>query len=179
MVYATLCMALIMSACSSNSSADSKQEPVKSDLKSVETEDFSINYPATWELNESGLMGTTFALYSPQEDSTDFRENVNLLIHDISAMNVDLDKYIAVTINGIYSYVYNSEIVTTEGFTMDGRPYHKLVYTGEQGGRALKWMQYCTIRDQLAYLVTFTSTQADFDANVESGEAIMKTFRLK
>ncbi|MBK7681894.1 MAG: hypothetical protein IPJ26_05200 [Bacteroidetes bacterium] len=40
-------------------------------------------------------MGTSFIIFSPLENDEDkFKENVNLLMQDLTGQNIDLDKYV-------------------------------------------------------------------------------------
>jgi len=55
---------------------------------------FEIKYPGDWELNESGQMGTTFFIFSAVTSEEDlFKENVNLLVQDLSAYDLTLEQY--------------------------------------------------------------------------------------
>ena len=70
------------------------QAEVLDGWKSLTENSYSINYPGNWELNKSGQMGTSFILFSPLSSEQDqFKENVNLLIQDLTGYNLDLDKY--------------------------------------------------------------------------------------
>ena len=58
------------------------------------TEEYSIQYPADWEIDESGNMGTKFYLFSPvTSDQDQLRENVNLLTQDLSEYKMTLDEF--------------------------------------------------------------------------------------
>ena len=62
--------------------------------KSLDNPSYSIKYPSHWELNESGEMGTSLIILSPLESEKDtFRENVNLLIQDLTGLDIGLDQY--------------------------------------------------------------------------------------
>jgi len=62
--------------------------------KTLDQQDYSIQYPSTWELNQSKQMSTSFILFSPLESENDpFKENVNLLVQDISKYQIDLNEY--------------------------------------------------------------------------------------
>jgi hypothetical protein len=65
----------------------------ESEWNSIDDSKYFINYPSDWELNNSGLMGTSFILFSPVSSSQDnFRENINLLVQDLSQYDLNLDK---------------------------------------------------------------------------------------
>ncbi|MBC8172388.1 MAG: hypothetical protein H7X71_00660, partial [Chitinophagales bacterium] len=48
--------------------------------KTLKEKNYSIQYPSTWELDQSGQMGTSFILFSSLEEKEDqFMENINLI----------------------------------------------------------------------------------------------------
>ena len=79
---------------STKQNEDTKEPQADAGWKSFSQANYSIKYPATWELNQSGQMGTAFILFTPKEsEKDDFRENINLLTQDLSGRNIDLSKY--------------------------------------------------------------------------------------
>ena len=88
-----------------------------SDWKTVDQLNYSIQYPPTWELNQSGQMGASFFLFSPLESDKDkFKENVNLLIQDLSGQNIDLNKYTEISEGQINTMVTNSTLIYPKEF---------------------------------------------------------------
>jgi hypothetical protein len=68
-------------------------------------EDFTFSYPNTWEINQKKAMGTSFIIFSHLEDKNDsFRDNVNLIVQDISSYNLNLDLYTELSIEQIKNY---------------------------------------------------------------------------
>lgn len=55
---------------------------------------YSVQYPADWEINTSGIMGASFFIFSPVVSAEDqFRENVNFMIQDLGNTNMTLSDY--------------------------------------------------------------------------------------
>ena len=48
-----------------------------------------------------------------------------------------------------------------------GLPAYRTIYTGALQGRALKWLQYTTLKEQRAYTLTFTAEPPKFEAYME------------
>ncbi len=141
---------------------------------------YSIQYPSEWELNQSGQMGTAFMLFSPLESGQDqFRENVNLLLQDLSGYNIDLDKYAEISQEQVKSMITNSKIIESKRIKTGSEEYHKLVYTGDQGVFHLRFEQYYWIKNKQAFVLTFTCEQASFNSHKEVGKTILKSFTLK
>ena len=141
--------------------------------------DYSIDYPETWELNTTGQMGTSFILFSPVSSEEDqFRDNVNLLIQDLSAYNLDLDKYTEISLEQIKTQVSEGGIL--ESKRIIGKPYnyHKVIYTGSQDVLKLKFEQYYWLVNNQAYILTFTTEESQFETLKATGERILDSFKL-
>ena len=146
----------------------------------LDADGYSIQYPSGWELQQNGLGGTTFIILSPQVSSEDlFRENVNLLIQDLTGQNIDLNKYTAISENQIKTMITNGNIIESKRVVSGKNPYQKEIYTGDEGIYKLKFEQYYWILDNKAYVLTFTTEQTKFDTYKADGEKILSSFRLK
>ncbi|MFD0964690.1 hypothetical protein ACFQ1O_11805 [Pseudofulvibacter geojedonensis] len=172
---------LIMSltACYQNKSNDS-QTSVLDGWKSIVDNNYSINYPSNWELDESGQMGTRFILFSPlSSDQDQFRENINLLIQDLSGHNLDLEKYVEISIDQINRMITDGNILKNKRKLNKELNYHQLIYTGKQGEYKLKFEQYLWVIKNKAYVLTLTCEDEQFSNYQKIGEEIMNSFKLK
>lgn len=150
------------------------------DWKTLENDDYTIDYPDNWQTDESGQMGTSFILLSPQtSDSDDFKENVNLLRQDLSAYDLNLEEFVTLSKGQIESMIEESEILESEIFTNVTPNYFRTTYTGKQYNRTLHFTQYYWVTDNSAYVLTFTSELDVYDDYKKTGEQIMKSFKLK
>ncbi len=150
------------------------------DWKIFDQPSYSILYPATWELDKSGKMGTSFILFAALESGQDkFRENVNLLIQDLTGKNIDLDKYTEISEGQIKTMVTNSTLIESKRLRNNTTEYHKIIYTGDQGTFHLKFEQYYMVIDNKAYVLTFTCEQNKFVDYRENAEKILNSFKLK
>ncbi|MEX2379194.1 MAG: hypothetical protein WD530_00505, partial [Vicingaceae bacterium] len=105
--------------------------------------EYLIEYPNNWDLDESGQMGTSFFLFSALQSQEDqFRENVNLLIQDLSGHQLDLDEYVELSEDQIKKMITDSEIIESKRVVNSESTYHKVLYTGKQGTYHLKFVQY-------------------------------------
>lgn len=167
---------IIANAQSDKKTGDSDSE----DWKTVKEKSFTINYPATWNLDQSGQMGTSLMLFSPVESEQDkFRENVNVIIQDLKGMDIDLDKYTKISEDQVKNLITNSKIVESNRIKNGNSEYHKIIYTGEQGLFKLTFEQYYLIKKDKAYILTFTSEQDKYEDFKETGEEILNSFQLK
>lgn len=149
-----------------------------SDWLTLNEKEFSVSYPKDWDLDQKGQMGTSFILFSKPSSPQDlFRENVNLLIQNLAGMNINLDKYVEISEEQIKTMIANSQLI--ESKRMSGTlPFHKEIYTGDQGILKLKFEQYYWVKDEKAYVLTFTAEVNQFDTFKQTAEAILKSFKL-
>jgi hypothetical protein len=153
------------------------QEPV---WKTLESEDYSIQYPSTWELNESGMMGTKFIFLSqPDGETDDFRENVNLVVQSLQGQKITMDQFVQITKNQLEVMITDVNILFDERLEKDGMEYHRMIYTGSQGAFNLKLEQYYFLANDNVYVLTLTCKIIDFDEYAEIGEKIMGSFELR
>tara|TARA_B110000908_G_C10145915_1_gene399025 strand:+ start:43 stop:501 length:459 start_codon:yes stop_codon:yes gene_type:complete len=146
-------------------------------MKPLIENNYSISYPDDWELDQSELMGSNFILFSPFTSTEDlFKENVNLIIQDLTGHNVDLDQYIELSGNQIKTYITAAKFLENKKITTGGLNYQKLVYTGKQGVYNLKFEQYIWVIEDTAFVLTLTCEEDQFDHYKTIGEKILNSF---
>ena len=160
---------LALSGCSQSDPADS--------MLVCQKRNFAIKYPGTWRVDTSGTMGTEWVIFSPLENENDkFSENVNVLIQPLAGLNIDMNKYRDISERQLASAVTDGKIYeSTIGKTENGERY-KIVYSMLQGTFRLKILSYCYIKNEKAYLVTFTAELDKYDRYRKTGEAVLHSF---
>lgn len=148
--------------------------------KTFDGPNYSIKYPSNWELDQSSQLGTSFVLYSPLENNKDqLKENVNLIIQDLTGRGIDLDEFIQISEGQVKTLITNSTLVESSRIKSDYREFHKMIYSGDQGIYRLKFVQYIWIINQKAYILTLTCEQKKFSDYKETGEMILNSFLFK
>lgn len=148
--------------------------------KTLTQNNYTIQYPSNWELSQKGEMNTSFFIFSPFDSDKDiFRENVNLLIQDLSGKNIDLNKYVEISEKQIKSLITNSNISESIRLKKNDKQYHKIIYSGEQGAFKLMFIQYYWVIDNKAYVLTFTSKKDTYNSFKETANKILDSFELK
>lgn len=178
-----LAMIVVFAACGQSSQNESKTE-VKTETpenwKSLDESDYSIQYPDTFDLDKSGQMGMSFILLSRQNSQKDlFRENVNLLIQDLSGQNINLDKYVEISEGQIKTMITDGNLIESNRLTEKNMEFHRVIYTGKQEQYDLKWQQFYWVVNKKAYVLTLTCEVHQYDKYVSVGEEIMKSFVIK
>lgn len=179
--FLTLTLAFV--ACGQSSPKESKTEEVTTapeNWKIYSETEYSIQYPDTFELAKSGQMGTSFILLSNQTSQQDlFRENVNLIIQDLSGQNIDLDKYVEISEGQIKTMITDGNLIASERLNDKNKEYQRIIYTGKQGQFDFKWLQFYWVVNKKAYVLTLTCELNQYDNYVSIGEKIMQTFIIK
>ncbi|MEP6749663.1 MAG: hypothetical protein ABJB86_18135 [Bacteroidota bacterium] len=142
--------------------------------------EYTIQLPSSWTIDSSKQMGTDLILFSMLENATDnFRENVNVLIQHVQGMNMDLDKYTAISTGQIKKMAVDSKIELSVRIKIATATYQKMIYTATQGVNKLKFEQYYFIANNKAYVLTLTTDVLKFELFKPVGEQILDSFVLK
>ena len=167
-----------LSSCGQTAQKNSAVE-IQKGWKSLNENNYSIQYPEEWNLNQSGQMGMSFILLSKQTSQQDqFRDNVNLLIQDLTGYNLNLDKYLKISEEQIKSMITNSRLIENKRIDANGKSFQKVIYTGDQGIYKLKFEQYYWVKNNKAYVLSLTCEVDQFDAYQAIGEKIMNSFQF-
>ncbi len=148
--------------------------------QTLKAKDYSIKYPADWTADKTGQMGASFFLFSPLDSESDpFRENINLIVQDLSAYNLDLNGFTALSESQIKTMVKNSSVIENLRVKTNGNEFHKIIYSGEQNDLLLTFEQYYWVKKKTAYILTLTCSEESFDRFKKTGEEILASFVLK
>ena len=150
------------------------------DWEILNEDKYLIKHPSDWEVNRSGQMGTSFILFSPLSNESDkFKENVNLLIQDLTGYNLNLDQYVEISEGQIKTIVTEGKIISSDRIKENEREYQRMVYTGKQGIFDLKFEQYYWVICNQAFVLTLTGEEKEFEEYQGIGEEILNSFEIK
>jgi len=150
------------------------------DWKTLTQDNYTIQYPSSWELDQSGDLGSSFILFSPLESEQDsFQENINLLIQDLTGMEIDLDKFASISEDQVKTMIPNSNLIESIRLKPETGEYHRIIYTGDLGMYHVKYEQYYWMINEQAYILTLTTELDKFDKYKETGERILNSFMIK
>lgn len=148
--------------------------------KTLDESGYSVQYPTSWELNRSGQMGTSFMILAQLSSAQDkFRENVNLIIQDLTGQNIDLNRYVEISEGQVKSMGASANLLESKRLNSKGKNFQKVVYTLNQGLYNLTIEQYYWVEKEKAYVLTLTCETAEFAKYKEIGERILNSFKLK
>jgi photosystem II reaction center protein PsbP len=155
------------------------QPDKSSQSTTVVKENFRIEYPKSWTLDTSGLVGSKlFVLSALENDSDKFRENVSVIIQNLAGQNIDLDKYKDISETQIGNLGASGKIFESSKVEAAKGDYYKLRYALNQGNFKLVITSYCYIKNDEAYLITFTSESDKYNQYKEIGDKILDSFQF-
>lgn len=141
---------------------------------------FALKYPANWSFAEN-MGGAAAVFYSPKENALDiFRENVNVVVQDISHNPMDLKKYTETAITQMQAvFGTNLEILDSSPTTIDGREGHQFGFLGKGPEGNVQYMCRWTIVGTSAYQITYTATESGYPKFLKQAERMMKSFKIR
>ncbi len=155
------------------------QSPSSEEFKKYTGDGFELMYPQSWELNTSKQYGAAVILFAPVEGSSDkFRENVNVLIQDLTGQQIDLAKYKAITDQQFSNLGPAIEVAESVVVNSTKGHVYRAKYKLKQGDFLMQLMAECYIKDEKAYLITFTAEVSQFEKYAEYCKKILDSFRV-
>lgn len=146
---------------------------------SLTKNNYKIQYPTTWRLDTSKVMGTEFFILSPLENETDkFSENINLLIQNLNGQNINLEKYKQITDEQLVNMGNDCKVFESLIVKKENQEYFKVTYTMIQMTLKLKITSICFIKNNKAYLVTLSAEFDKYEQYKKIGEDILNSFHF-
>ncbi len=140
---------------------------------------FKISFPTSWQLDTTKNMGAECFIFSPLENEKDnFRENVNVMIQDLSGSQIDLEKYKQITEQQLKQYDATAQVFESSIIKQSGGNFYKVLYSMTQNKNKLKITSVCFIKNEKAYLITLTTKIETYEKYKKIGEDILNSFSL-
>lgn len=144
------------------------------DLKIFKGQTYQISYSGEWKLDETGRNSTEFYLfYSPIVEN--FGNNINLLIQDLNGLNLDLNGYTEISVKQIEAH---GKILSSLRKTKNGREYQELAFEALYNNFAIKCFQFYFLKEEKAYVLTFTTEKDHYDNIIREAQKVMESFVL-
>lgn len=156
------------------------QTTIKDSINTYTAKDFRLQYPSQWKLDTSGLMGSTCFIYAPADNAQDkFRENINVVIQDLTGSGIDLEQYKDISEKQLPAMFPDSKLEESAILNANtAQPYYRVRYSFSKNGVDIHISTICFIRNEKAYLVTFSTELARLEQYKKAGEAMLKSFSL-
>jgi hypothetical protein len=144
-----------------------------------EKDNFSIEYPATWILNNTGEHGTEFFLHPKQSESSNvFTENINLIKSRPNASNITIEDYQVIAEKQVFGMMTQAKINKSEIIDRHGYKFYKLIAEGYSNNYKFKTAIYSWFKDNQIYTLSFVTLYETFENNHIESFKIMDSFKF-
>ncbi len=126
--------------------------------KKYSNENFSIEYPNNWSINDTLSNGIKLVIIEDKENEKDsIAENFNLIIQDISHYDFSLAEYVKLSIGQIKTACGEDSILVNKLIEKDNITKHRIEFFVKKETKTLYFIQEYYLEDKKAYVLTFTS----------------------
>jgi|GEM_PF-2079789 len=145
-------------------------------------EGFSLSYSnKDWIFEASNDI---FLLFTTNQTNADFKTNINILVQDLSMQPMSLNEYNQLTLSQIEQATGENNIEYERDITVSGNPAKELTYHIPQdinrgNSIALKIKQVYLLKNNKAYLITYTAKMEDFATFLSSANEVFETFKVE
>ena len=139
---------------------------------------FQVNYPQAWlTQNRDDFFAEGILFLSPLENNADrFQERVSILVENLTE-EMSLGEY---TKQSVAEIKRLSTPNTSEAqlANLDNNPARQIVYSSEENGTSVQRMQTWTIKNNRAYIITYTALPESYENYLPRVEEMMKSLEL-
>ena len=150
--------------------------------QTLKKDDFAVSYPQDWESSDQmSQPSMQFLLLSDTstQNNDKFRENINLTTESLGGQKLSIDEYAKLSIDQIITQLPGSKLESNEISQLDGIEAREIIWNADFGnGMILKFKQSFILFNDTAYVLTFSSSTAEFDQYVKLADMIFQSFKL-
>ena len=141
-----------------------------------------IKYPENWERQDihNPVTGEVAVFIPPEEsDSAQSRTQIIIRIENLSKQPMSLDEYTNSSIFEIKKFLNHAKIVESQPTTLAELPAHLLIYSGlNQPYNLPTNLEVWTLKNNKAYIITYTSTSAKYEQFLEIAKEMIKSLEI-
>lgn len=137
-----------------------------------------ILYPKSWRIAEETLGAQVIFLSPLESDEDKFSENLNIIIMKVRQID-DLETICQNSIIQLSRFITNFKLISYEKTYLSGQESRLLLYTGEQQGFKLQFLQVIMKKDDIIYIITFTAEEKAFARYLSTAKFIIDSFKIK
>jgi eukaryotic-like serine/threonine-protein kinase len=140
-----------------------------------------LDYPENWAKQKRDEIFFKGIILIPDDsdinDTT--RNNLSVNIEDLSSTTVSLAQYTDSAVNEIKKFAEANNIVGPTDITVASNQGVKVIFSTIENGKELKKMQIWTLRQNKAYIITYTADRDKFDRYNSEVERVIKSFEIE
>lgn len=139
---------------------------------------FALDYPTTWSSqNRDDFFASGVVFFSPlEEDSDHFKERVSILVENL-ASDSSLAQYTEQSLVEI-KRLSDPNVGEAQAINLGKEAGRQIIYRGEESGSPVQRMQAWTVRDNQAYVITYTAEPESYERYLPSVEKMIESFAI-
>ena len=137
---------------------------------------YQLEYSAGFKIK---TVGSAVVFSSDIEDKTfAFSPSVNIVVIDLGAAPVDIESFYKQSKDALERSLGNVKFLEDKKDKLSGISAYRLVYVSRQKKADFKFLQVMCIRDNKAYVLTYTALQEQYEKLLKTAQAIIKSFKI-
>ena len=152
------------------------------DLQTYQKDNYSISYPSDWEYSDQKPQpSVAFMLLSPEASQKQdlFRENINLTIEELTQADLTLEQYTEKALEQVKMQIPTAKMLSALPVFIGEVEATNIIWSADFGnGMVLKFNQLFTVKDRIAYVLTFTSTEKEYDLYEKDAIKMLNSFKF-
>jgi|GEM_PF-5950526 len=152
-------------------------QPDLSEQYTDSTKNYRISYPAIWTLNK-GKESISFTAPLDPVIKDEFQEVLFVHVQKQDSNVRTLEAYEQKSLKDIRSVMGDTALIEIRSINILGRPGKEFLYEMLYKNTVIKIKQRFFKHDQVFYLLTFTSTPAEYEQNRAIADEMMQSFSL-
>jgi len=152
------------------------------EMKTFTKDNYTIDYDAAWEANgDQSQPGVQFMIMSnPSTQAKDgFRENINLASESLQGQVLNASEYLNLALEQIKAQIPTAKVISSKTLDLNGIEANETVWSADFGNNMiLKFKQVAMVRGGNGYVLTFSSSTAEYEEHIKSADLMMKSFKF-
>jgi hypothetical protein len=137
---------------------------------------YSVNYPSGYKVKD---LNDIVMFSSPSADKKfAFSANVNITVRQYPEPITDLQGFFNQAKRSLKASFKEIKIIEEKKDMLDKRPAYRMTFTLKQKEAKFKIMQILLTNRRLAYAITYTALENEFNKYLKEGDTIIKSFHI-
>lgn len=153
-----------------------------SSIKYESQKGYSFHYSSNnWDVEKNPDITL---LVNKADKNPSFKSNINIVVQDLAGQPISLEDYHLLTLNQMEQALGRNTVESDKEVKISGSPAKEIVYTMPQNvnkadASDLKLKQVYLIKNNKAYLITYTAKMDDFATFLNSANEVFETFKVE
>jgi eukaryotic-like serine/threonine-protein kinase len=140
----------------------------------------SIKHPAEWKKTENPdrITGNLVKFISSEDQGNNSPANLNLIIQDLPESRRELQQFTNFYLDVIKQSSPDTQIIQEGETELASKPAYQVIYTLKEDGNNIKRLQVWTVKDNRAYLITYTADIAKYSKSFSTAQTMINSFEI-